>query len=98
MKKRTEHRCFLINFAKSLRIAILKIICEQLLLPLAAFCQNFGDISDENSPIHTRRLYVASAYQFLNPFVSSTPFLYSLKTSENHRGRKRLHWEQMAAL
>ena len=37
----------------------------------------------------------------LNPFVSSVPFLYPLKTSENFSflmfsgGRERVHWEQM---
>ena len=40
-------------------------------------------------------------YHFLslNPFVSNTPFLYPLKTSENRKvflgGRDRMHWEQM---
>ena len=32
LKKRLRHKCFLVNFAKSLRTPILKNICEQLLL------------------------------------------------------------------
>ena len=85
IKKRLQHRCFFVNIAKSLRTPILKIICERLLLPLEEFC-NFVYISYGNSHIHTRRLYVASAYLFFKPFVPNTPFLYHLKTSENHRG------------
>lgn len=31
----------------------------------------------------------------LNPFVSSAPILYPLKTSDALRVRGRVHWEQM---
>ena len=36
-KKRLQHRCFLVNIAKSLRTAILKNICEPLLLRVFPF-------------------------------------------------------------
>ena len=49
IKKRLQHRCFIVNIAKSLRTPILKINCERLLLPLEVFCKDFVDISYENA-------------------------------------------------
>ena len=34
----------------------------------------------------------------LNPFVPNAPFRYPLKTSENCKGRERVHWEQMGLM
>ena len=48
-KRRLQHRCFLANITKSIRAAIIKIICERLLLPLEVFCKIFVDISSENA-------------------------------------------------
>ena len=48
IKKRLQNGCFPVNIAKSLRAAILKIICKRLLLPLELFCKDFVDISYEN--------------------------------------------------
>ena len=49
IKKRPQYRCFPVNIAKSLRAAILKIICERLLLPLELSCKDFVDVSYENA-------------------------------------------------
>ena len=49
IKKRLQHGCFPVNIAKSLKAAILKIICKRLLLPLELFCKEFVDISCENA-------------------------------------------------
>ena len=38
IKNRLQYGCFPVNIAKSLRAAILKIICKRLLLPLELFC------------------------------------------------------------
>ena len=49
IKKRLQRRCFPANIGKSLRTPIFKIICEQLLLPLEVFCEEFVDISYGNA-------------------------------------------------
>ena len=49
IKKILQHRCFLVNIAKSLKALILKIICERLLLSLEVFCKDFVDNSYENA-------------------------------------------------
>ena len=49
IKKRLQYWCFPVNIAKSLRAAILKIICKRVLLPLELFCKDFVDISYENA-------------------------------------------------
>ena len=50
IKKRLQYGCFPVNIAKSLKAAILKIICKRLLLPLELFCKDFVDISYGNAP------------------------------------------------
>ena len=49
IKKRLQYGQFPVNIAKSLRAAILKIICKRLLLPLKLFCKDFVDISYGNA-------------------------------------------------
>ena len=49
IKKRLQYGCFPVNIGKSLRAAILKIICKRLFLPLELFCTDFVDISYENA-------------------------------------------------
>ena len=49
IKKRLQYRCFPVNIGKSLRAAILRIICERLLLLIELFCTDFVDISYENA-------------------------------------------------
>ena len=48
IKKRLQYVCFPVNITKSLRTAILKIICKRL-LPLELFCKDFVNISYENT-------------------------------------------------
>ena len=48
IKKIPQYGWFPVNIAKSLRAAILKIICRRLLLPLELFCKDLVDISYEN--------------------------------------------------
>ena len=47
--KETPKKVFPANIAKSLRAAILNIICERLLLPFPIFCKDSVDISYENA-------------------------------------------------
>ena len=52
IKKRLEHKCFLVNIAKSLRASILKIICKWLLLPLEVFVDKESvNISYDNASL-----------------------------------------------
>ena len=71
IKKRLQYRCFPVHITKSFRAAILKVICERLLLPLELFCKDFGDISYENvsfsileDPIWLKRIYFLTAIAF----------------------------------
>ena len=62
------------------------------LVAASVFCKDFVDISYENSHTHTRRLYVAAAYLFLNyNFILVCGMLFpidgtlTLTTSECYR-------------
>ena len=66
VKKRLQYRCFPVNIAKSFRAAILKIICERLLLPLELFFKDFVDINYKNASFNILKGSIWLTYLFLN--------------------------------
>ena len=88
IKKKLQHRCFPVKFAKVLRTPILKIICERLLLRLVSwsFLLNYI-IWWFNIPAFRRNKRTRKRVRFPVYFVQAIYFLIAIDSFVKDKGK-----------